>query len=89
MSQDIGTYLSVASDIGGPVGVFGSSTSTLSVDDIAGCLNLHQAWHSLGEQATAWYYLQQAITIAQVLGVDQWDPASEDAGRRIRAYYLL
>lgn len=89
-SDTMREYLSVTNScwaLHGP-----ASHGTLSIDDVLTCLNLNVVWYSLGDPATAWFYLQEAITIAQVLQVDQWSEKPSvhtDQGWRLKAYYLL
>ncbi|WOO85204.1 Glucose transport transcription regulator RGT1 [Vanrija pseudolonga] len=62
-------------------------SSQFSVDDIATSVLLNYVYLTLGDLQTSWFYLQQALSIAQVLQLDQ--AGAKDTGARLKAYCIL
>ncbi|KAL1410370.1 hypothetical protein Q8F55_004378 [Vanrija albida] len=66
--------------IAGPISQF-------SVDDIATSVLLNYVYLVLGDLNTSWFYLQQAVSIAQVLQLDEGGPKDTAVG--LMAYCIL
>lgn len=62
-------------------------SSQFSVDDIATSVLLNYVYLTLGDLHTSWFYLQQALSIAQVMQLDQ--AGTKDTAARLKAYCIL
>lgn len=68
-----------------------ASSSDFRLEDIATCLNLNYVWSGMSDRRSAWFWIQQALSIGQALMIDEWDPDMDikDTIPRLKAFYCL
>lgn len=68
-----------------------AASGDFRIEDIATCLNLNFVWVGMADKPSAWFWLQQALSIAQALMIDDWDPdlTHPESLQRLKSYYVL